>query len=161
MKQATGYSGLQIGLHWLILILIGVNYFVSEGMEEAFDAHTEGAAVAFWPSSIHVYLGLAILALVLIRLIVRLVRGAPEVPVGTNSLLRVAGEWSHILLYALMIAVPVLGATAWYLGLELAAGTHVLMMNAMLILAGVHAAAALFHQFVLKDNLLDRMRRPG
>ncbi len=161
MKQATGYSGLQIGLHWLILILIGMNYFVSEGMEEAFEAHNEGAAVGFWPASIHVYVGLAILALVLIRLIVRLVRGAPEVPAGTNRILRVLGEWSHVLLYALMIAVPALGALAWYLGIEIAAGTHVLMMNAMLVLAGVHAAAALFHQFVLRDNLLDRMRRPG
>jgi len=34
---------------------------------------------------------------------------------------------------------------------------HALTANAIMILAGLHAAAALAHQYVLKDGLLDRM----
>jgi cytochrome b561 len=34
---------------------------------------------------------------------------------------------------------------------------HALAANAILILAGVHAAAALFHHFILRDGVLRRM----
>jgi cytochrome b561 len=161
MKTSTGYSGLQILLHWAILVLIAVNWFVSEGMEEAFDAHTEGAAVAFWPSSIHVYVGLAVLVLVLVRLVLRVGRGAPAVPQGTSRVIDLAGQASHLALYGLLVIVPTLGAVAWYLGYDPAGGLHVLAMNIMLILIGLHAAAALFHQYVLKDGLIARMMRPS
>lgn len=159
MKTSTGYSGLQILLHWAIAVLIGVNWFVSDGMEQAFDAHTEGQAVAFWPATIHVYVGLAVLALVLIRLVVRLTRGAPAAPQGTSKLIDLAGHASHLVLYGLLVLVPALGAAAWYLGYDPAGGLHVLTMNIMLIVIGVHAAAALFHQYVIKDGLLLRMMR--
>jgi cytochrome b561 len=161
MKISIGYSGLQIALHWLIGGLIAVNWFVSEGMEDAFDAHTEGAAVAFWPSSIHVYVGLTVLALVLIRLVVRFMHGAPAAPKGTSKLMDMAGHLSHLALYGLLVLVPALGAVAWYLGYDPAGGLHVLAMNIMLILIGLHAAAALFHQYVLKDGLIGRMMRPS
>ena len=161
MKVSTGYSGLQILLHWLIGILIAVNWFISDGMEEAFDAHTEGGAVAFWPSSIHVYIGLAVLALVLIRIAVRLMRGAPAAPDGTSGLMDLAGHISHLALYGLLVLVPTLGAVGWYLRYDPAGGLHVLTMNIMLILIGLHAVAALFHQYVLKDGLIRRMMRPS
>lgn len=161
MKVSSGYSGLHIALHWLIGILIAVNWFVSEGMEDAFDTHTEGGVVAFWPASIHVYVGLAVLALVLIRLVVRFTHGTPAAPQGTSKLMDLAGHVSHFVLYGLLLLVPVLGVIAWYLRYDPAGGLHVLAMNAMLILIGVHSAAALFHQYVLKDGLLWRMIRPS
>jgi cytochrome b561 len=42
---------------------------------------------------------------------------------------------------------------------RLVGGWHGTAANAVLILAGIHACAALFHQYVLKDNLLARMKR--
>jgi cytochrome b561 len=161
MKVSTGYSGLQILLHWGIAILIAVNWFVSDGMEQAFDAHNEGAAVAFWPASVHVYVGLAVLALVLIRLVVRFTRGAPAAPAGTSKMLDLAGHASHLALYGLLVLVPLLGASAWYLGYDPAGGWHVFTMNILLIVTGLHAVAALFHQYVIKDRLLLRMMRPS
>lgn len=159
MKVSSGYSGLQILLHWGILLLIAVNWLISDGMAIAFDAHTGGTAYAFYPANIHIYVGLAILALVILRLIIRVMHGAPAESLSGGSLLATAGRLGHLALYALLIIVPGLGAVAWYLRIDPAGGLHVLTMNIMLILIGVHAAAALFHQYVLKDGLLKRMMR--
>lgn len=160
MTERNGYSGLQIGLHWAIALLIGVNYLVSEGMEETFDGMMEGKAVTGWTPTIHVYVGVAVLVLVAIRILVRVTRGAPG-PVQGGTLFDKLGEVSHWVLYALMLAVPALGAISWYLKIDQTAGLHVLVMNGMMILIGVHAVAALFHQFVLKDHLLLRMMKRG
>jgi cytochrome b561 len=160
MAERSGYSGLQIALHWLIALLIGVNYLVSEGMEESFDKMMEGGAVTGWTPAIHVYVGVAVLALVAIRLLVRLMLGAPA-PAHGGTLLDKLGEWSHWVLYALMLVVPALGALSWYAMIDQTASLHVLTMNGMMILIGLHSAAALFHQFIMKDRLLLRMMKRG
>ena len=160
MAVRSGYSGLQIALHWAIALLIGVNYLVSEGMEESFDGMMEGKAVTGWTPSIHVYVGVAVLILVALRIVVRLTRGAPG-PVQGGTLLDKLGEVSHWVLYALMLAVPALGAISWYGMIDQTAGLHVLVMNVMMIFIGLHAVAALFHQFILKDHLLLRMMKRG
>ena len=46
MSTSTGYSRLQIALHWAIAALIVANYLISEGMEDAFDGMMEGSPVA-------------------------------------------------------------------------------------------------------------------
>ena len=160
MAERNGYSGLQIGLHWAIALLIGTNYLVSEGMEESFDGMMEGRAVTGWTPSIHVYVGVAVLVLVAIRILVRITRGAPG-PVQGGTLFDKLGEVSHWVLYVLMLAVPALGAISWYLKIDQTAGLHVIVMNVMMILIGLHAVAALFHQFILKDHLLMRMMKRG
>lgn len=161
MTVSTAYSRLQIALHWGILMLIAVNWFVSDGMEQAFDAHTNGTAYPFFPANLHVYVGLTVLALVILRLVVRIRRGAPAESLAGGPLLAKAGRIGHYALYGLMMIVPSLGAIAWFAGIDPAGGLHVLTMNLMLILIGIHAAAALFHQYVLKDHLLRRMMRAG
>jgi cytochrome b561 len=160
MAEKTGYSGLQIGLHWAIGILIVMNWFVSDGMEESFDGMMEGGAVTGWTPAIHVWTGVAVLVLVAIRLLMRLFSGVPEQASG-NALLDTAGRWGHRLLYALMIAGPALGAISWFGMVDVTASYHVLVMNALLILALGHSVVAIFHQFVLKDGLLMRMIRPN
>jgi cytochrome b561 len=160
MTERNGYSGLQIGLHWAIALLIGVNYLVSDGMEQSFDGMMEGKAVTGWTPSIHVYVGVAVLILAAIRLLVRLTRGAPG-PVQGGTLFDKLGEASHWVLYALMLVVPALGAISWYGMVDQTASLHVLAMNGMMILIGLHAVAALFHQFILKDHLLLRMMKRG
>ena len=161
MKTPSGYSGLQIGLHWLIAILIAVNYFSGGAMGAAFDGTIEGTGGASFGSSIHVYVGLSILALVLIRLGVRLTQGVPETPAGTPAILTRLGGLAHLLLYGFLIVVPSLGAFAWFRLSESAGNLHVLIMNLMLIVIGLHTVAALFHHFVLKDGLILRMLRPA
>lgn len=152
------YSRLQIGLHWLIALLIGFNYLVSEGMEDAFDGTLEGKLPEGLTPALHVWVGTAILGLVLARLIVRSRSGAPQHDSGWPLLDR-AGAWGQWALYGLMLAAPALGAVTWFGGIESTADLHVLAMNALMILALGHAAMAMLHHFVFKDGLLLRMVR--
>jgi cytochrome b561 len=155
MASKDGYSRLQIGLHWATAALIAGNYFISEGMEDAFDAKMEGGAFGGLVPSYHVWAGVALLAIVVLRLIIRLSAGAPaQTETGVQALAASAVHW---ILYALMIAVPALGVAAWFFGIDQAADLHVLVMNAMMLLILGHAAMAIFHHYVLRDGLLSRM----
>ena len=58
-----------------------------------------------------------------------------------------------------MLLMPVSGLVAWFGGVDTAADAHEVMSNLMLFVVGVHVAAALWHQFWLKDHLLLRMMR--
>jgi cytochrome b561 len=157
MNNTPHYSRLQIGLHWLIAALVAVNYFVSDGMEDAFDGMMEGTPVSGLVPVVHVWVGVTVLALVLLRLVVRLLHGAPEA-LGTSAADK-AAVWGHRVLYLLMLAVPAFGAVTWFGGVEATADLHVITMNVLMILALGHAAMAIFHQYVLRDGLLVRMMR--
>ncbi len=88
-------------------------------------------------------------------------------------------DWGHRLLYALLIAVPV---TGWWISdtsripfklfgsvpvpdlmdadkasSELAASVHEFLTISLVVLVGVHVAAALRHHFMLKNDTLKRM----
>ena len=156
MAARSGYSGLQIALHWLIAILIPLAWLSSEGAEEAWDAIEDGAAApAFVP---HVAFGLAILALVLVRLIVRLRRGVPEAPGVPGSLQVKAADWGHRLIYLLMIMVPLGGISIWFGGMD-NGDVHGLFANVLMLVVLGHALVALYHQYVVKDGLLRRMMK--
>lgn len=157
MAQQTGYSRLQIALHWLIALLIMAAWLTGEGAGEAMEAVEEGGTAGFVP---HVALGLAILALVALRLVVRLARGAPPAPGTPGSLAVMLADWGHRILYLLMIAVPLGGVSVWFLGLDVGE-IHGLFANLLLLIALGHAAMALYHQYVLKDGLLRRMMKAG
>jgi len=157
MKTTAGYSGVQIGLHWLIAVLIPLAWFSGEGAEDALDALRDGGTAGFVP---HVAFGLAILALVVVRILLRLSRGAPPAPGVPGSLPVLAAEWGHRLIYLMMIAVPLGGIGVWFLGLRVG-GIHGLAANILMLVVLGHALVALFHQYVLKDGLLRRMMRAG
>lgn len=157
MKTTTGYSGLQIGLHWLIAILIVIAWFTGEGAEEAMEAIEEGGTAGFVP---HVAFGLVILALVVVRVLVRLSRGAPAAPGAPGSLSALAADWGHRLIYLLMVAVPLGGVSVFFLGLEVGE-IHGLAANVLMLVVLGHAVMALYHQYVLKDGLLRRMMKAG
>lgn len=157
MQDTQGYSRLQIALHWAIAVLIVLNYIISDDMGEIFDGALEGHAVTGLTPVFHVWAGTAVLVLVLVRLVTRMVSGAPA-PANDTFLEKVA-VWGHRALYALMLAVPALGAITWFGGIEATADLHVLVVNVLMLAALGHAAMSLFHHFVLKDGLLHRMVR--
>ena len=157
MKTTTGYSGLQIGLHWLIAILIVTAWFTGEGAGEAMETVENGGVAGFVP---HVAFGLAILALVVVRVLVRLGRGAPAAPGTPGSIAVMAADWGHRLIYLLMIAVP-LGGVATFFQVADVGEIHGLAANVLMIVVLGHAALALYHQYVLKDGLLRRMMKAG
>ena len=161
MAQKTGYSKAQIGLHWAIAALIGVNYIVSDDMGHSFDATLEGKTPEGLTSTVHIYVGLLVLALVVLRMVVRRLQGAPDAIPSDKPLMDMAARLTHKALYILMFVGPALGAFTWFRGVGATADLHVYAINAMMILIGLHAAAALFHQYIIKDGLLMRMLRPN
>jgi cytochrome b561 len=156
MSARTGYSRLQIALHWIIAVLIPLAWLSSGGAEAASEAMEKGAAApGFVP---HVALGLAVLALVVLRLIVRLRRGVPDAPGTPGSLQVRAAEWGHRLIYLMMLAVPLGGMSIWFGGMDNGA-VHGLFANLLMIVVLGHALMALYYQYVLKDGLLRRMMK--
>ncbi|MGL4235668.1 cytochrome b [Tabrizicola sp.] len=156
MAERSGYSGLQIALHWLIAILIILAWFTHEGAEEAREAMEKGATPGFVP---HVAFGLAVLALVVVRLIIRLTRGAPAAPGTPGSLQVLAAVWGHRLIYLLMIGVPLGGISIFFLGMD-NGDIHGLFANVLMIVVLGHSLMAIYHHFVLKDGLIRRMMKP-
>lgn len=157
MKTATGYSGAQIALHWLTAVLILAAWLTGEGGEEAMELVEKGGSAGFVP---HVAMGLAILALVAARVLMRLGRGAPPASGQPGSLAVMASDWGHRLIYLLMLAVPLAGGAMYFLGVKLG-GPHELGANILMLLVLGHALMALYHQHVLKDGLMRRMMRAG
>ena len=155
-----GYSSAQIGLHWIIALLIALQFLFNEPMGEAFDSALEGELQPFsWPVWAHIAGGTLILGLAIWRVILRRSRGAPPPPEGEGSLLGRAATLGHWALYALILLLPVGGLIAWFGGVDLAGEAHGLLSNVLLFVVAVHVAAALWHQFWLKDHLLRRMMR--
>lgn len=158
MQKMDRYNWAQIALHWSIAGLIVGNYLFSDGIEDAFDGMLEAKAGVAVQTPWHIYVGLAVLVLVVVRVVLRLMRPV-AIPATDRPMMDRMAEWGHLGLYALMIAAPVLGVITWYGGVEDTGDLHILAVNALLILALAHSLVALFHQFVLKDGLLMRMLR--
>ncbi len=160
MAVRKGYSFTQIRLHWIVAVLILFQFVFGESIGEAWEAYTDGTPVTMgilvWG---HIIAGAAVLALTVWRLGLRQTRGVPDLPHST-PLLEKAGKWGHIALYAVMIGAPVSGMMAWFGGIEVMAEVHELFKPAVILLVVDHIAAAIYHQFVLKDGLLMRMKRP-
>ncbi|WP_435257937.1 cytochrome b [Thioclava sp. FR2] len=160
MSLPKGYSRAQIALHWVVAVLIVLQFVLHEPIAEAWDVIEDGGVAAFDPVvAMHVFGGLAVLVFAAWRLVLRKTRGAPPPPEAEPAPLKLAAHLGHMALYALMILMPITGAVAWFGGIEASAEVHEAMKPAMLILVAVHLLAALWHQFWLKDGLMLRMKR--
>lgn len=154
MTRTTGYSATQIGLHWITAILVVAAWITSDSMHAFLRPGAEATG-----APLHVMLGLGVMAAVLLRLVLRALRGAPD-PVESSPALRRAAAWGHGLLYLLLVAVPALGMASWFGGLRSLGDIHGVVANLMLIAAGGHALLALWHQYGRRDGTLMRMLRP-
>jgi cytochrome b561 len=157
--------------HWLTVILVVAAYFMGPGGSEQ---RVYSSAVDFTRQT-HETLGVTVFALVLIRLLWRLIDTAPEDP-PMKPWMRYSAKFVHVVLYGLLIATPssaIVGAwleghplTLWgvgnigpmlspahTVGLSVAA-LHTTLGNIILWIAGLHAVAALFHHFFLRDGVL-------
>lgn len=161
MAATKGYSFTQIWLHWGVAALILYQLIFGEDMGDAWEAVEDNTVpmMTNWVWA-HILVGISVLVLVAWRIGLRLTRGVPQVPHSGSALMDKAAEWGHLALYAVMVLAPVSGLVAWYGGVEAAAEVHELFKPALILLVLGHVAAALYHQFILKDGLLLRMKRP-
>lgn len=168
------YNALSIFFHWLIAALIVAAFGLGSFMTELKISPAKLQYYAW-----HKWLGVTILALVALRLLTRLARGAPAYPDSMRAWEKKAAQTSHFLLYGLMFAVPLsgyfyssaAGVPVVYLRLFelptiIAANPelkpvlkqlHEVLTSVLLIAVSVHVAAALKHHFIDKDDILQRM----
>lgn len=157
-----GYSGLQIALHWLVVAMVAVQIVIGESMTEMVDAIEEGERVSAGDAflgNLHYWLGIGVLAAILVRLGLRLVGGAPAHAGSHSPLQNLAAAALHWTFYAALIAIPVSGILAYY-GIADLGDIHALSKPLLIILVGLHVLAALYNQFVRKDGTMGRMLRP-
>ena len=159
MPSPKGYTRLQIALHWGAALLIVQQYLFKDAIAAAWDAAAKGVEIAFNPLVLaHVAGGALVMLFALWRLSIKARRGVPAM-VGDSAAQRALAKAAHVGLYALMILMPLSGSMAWFGGVDLAAQGHNVLKILLLALVALHVVGALYHHFVLKDGLINRMRR--
>ncbi len=170
----TRYGLVAQAFHWLTAVLVLVAFIYGPGGSE----QRVYSAARDFDRQLHETLGLCVLALVVLRLLWRLVDTRPE-PVPVARWMGIAAKAVQVALYLLLFAVPLTAiAGAWLEGhpltllggLEIAprlaqahatgtlvAEIHTWLGDAVLWLAGLHALAALAHHFILRDGVLVSM----
>lgn len=157
------WSRLQFTLHWLVVGLIVLQYFDSEGMEAFFDATFEGEAASPFDIALgwsHIIVGSAILAAMGVRLLNRTVRGRPAADEDEPAWTKAVASVVHVLLYATLLVMPILGLLAWLTGAETFADLHTTLWVPLLVLVTLHVAGALVQHFWFGTNVLRRMTSP-
>jgi cytochrome b561 len=165
------YDDRTIHLHWVTAVMVALLW----GIAEIIDLFPRGAP-KIAVRSVHIILGLVLVAVVVRRLTWRGGQ-SKKLPPATGGPWGHAASVSHVMLYAVLVVVLLLGiANAWARGdsicslfsipkllpglpsLKPAIGRlHKIGANALVIVALLHALAALFHHYVLRDTVLQRM----
>jgi len=172
--SGTRFTGVAIGLHWLIAVAIIGTFALGLYMHEL-PLSPQKLKLYSW----HKWAGVTIFLCVLLRLLWRLLHRPPELPAGMPAWQRKAAEATHVLLYLLMFAVPLSGwlmssakgfQTVWFgivplpdlldknkeLG-DLLQEVHEVLNFTMAGLVLAHLGAALKHHFIDRDDVLVRM----
>ena len=184
------YTAVAIVLHWgiglAILFMLGLGLVMTQ--------LTLKPATLFALYQLHKSVGITVLWLVAVRIAWRLGHPPPPLPANSPKLERRAAHGAHLLLYAFMLAMPLtgwamvsasryniptvlFGVVPWphlpvlptlhdKAAVEAALKTvHALVAFTLIGFIGLHAAAALRHQFAKRDDVLWRMlplwRRPS
>jgi cytochrome b561 len=172
----TRYDGTSIALHWLTVLLVLLQFALAElwGM---FARPTRHLMVVG-----HMSFGILLSLVVVVRIIWRFTPGHEVEPasIGWDERLAKAVQF---MLYVLLITQSLLGyivrwaggETMSFFGLQIGSPiaatskpqhqqlteAHNLIGWAIIVLAAGHAAAALYHHFRLKDQVLERMLPRG
>ena len=172
-NSAARYGAVAQTLHWLTAVLVLVAFIEGVGGNEArVYSRTRASQLA-----IHETLGMALFGLILLRVLWRLIDPPPRTHPGPPWLVR-AAQGVHVTLLVLLVLIPVTAiAGAWYeghpltlLSLDVApplsqshrlgewiSTLHTWLGDAIMWVAGLHTAAALWHHFRYRDGVLTSM----
>ncbi len=160
-SSPQSYSLAQRILHWLTALLVFFNLLLPDGMNAWHRSmRLNGTATAdqIASANIHAWAGIAILVAVALRLLLRATQGVPAASSEEPPLLRAAASIAHGLLYLLLLAMPLSGMAAYYLGMSTAGSVHAEILKVVLwAVIGLHVLGALAHQFYWKSDRLRRM----
>lgn len=168
------YGSLLIALHWLMALQL-VAVYACIDLKDLFPKGSDPREqLKIW----HYMLGLTVLAAVVLRIVARASGPALAPEPQTPPWQRWLGTLTHAALYALMIAMPLLGWLTLsasgkeipFFGIALPAllgesrdlasrlkEIHETIGEIGYYLVGLHVAAALFHHYIVRDGTLARM----
>jgi cytochrome b561 len=166
------YDNVTKVLHWLIFLSVAAQYAVGEFMPHIGRDTKEVGLV--W---VHVFLGGIVLALILVAIAWRLTHPVPQLP-ELPPWQGVTATVTHWTLYLLILVMTVLGWAAansrgWPVTVfgapipalakngdrwaHTAGDVHTFLVNVLLGLVILHVGAALYHHFILRDKVLNRI----
>lgn len=169
------YGAVPQALHWLTALFVTCGFLLGQFGDALPKGYPRELGLL-----VHMTLGQSVLALLFARLLWRQVNPPPP-PEATRfgRLIEIAARASHFTLYGLLLVVPLLGvivqlkrghdlpifalwhvASPWPVDRSLARSIlslHGTLADALLILAGIHASAALVHHWIWRDRTLSRM----
>lgn len=173
-NDRSRYGAVAQAFHWIIVALVIIQFVL------AIQAHDLPQGVAkLVVLARHKSVGITILALAVLRLLWRLFNPVPPYPATMPRWQQLAARTSHFLLYALLLVIPVLGwlmssarnfPVSWFgivtlpdlirpseKAFHFLHEAHEALAKTLFVLALIHAAAALKHHFIDKDDVLRRM----
>jgi cytochrome b561 len=173
-NTTRSWGTLSKAFHWIIVLLI-VNQWLIGNRADALPNGLEKLQALAW----HKSFGMTILMLAVLRLAWRLMNPVPDLSAETKPWERVLAKLSHVLLYALIFAIPLTGwmmssarnfPVSWFKLFQFpdlvapAEATfrqmqhlHHLLFNVLVGVALLHIAGALKHHFIDKNDVLKRM----
>src|SRR5215217_2481194 len=179
-RSTTKRRAWLIGFHWATSLLVTASFAVAWLRKPVEDL----AVRAFW-LDVHRTIGLAVLALTLVRLVIRWSAGAVSNRSDLTAFEWLASRATHLLIYVLLVAMPLIGwaqssAKVRHLSLfgipipglvrhdrdfgDVLGWWHEQLGWALIALILLHALAALYHHYVRRDDVLRQMlprrRRP-
>lgn len=169
------YGSVAQALHWSVALLV-----LFAWLSGFFRDELAKGTIRTTDLLVHISLGSALLLFVAVRLFWRAIDPpAPVASVGLAKWGSAAARLVHYGLYALLIVIPLLGIAVQFTGghalpvfglfaipspwqgnHDLSHNLkeiHELLANLMMVVFGLHATAALFHHWVLRDRTLIRM----
>lgn len=172
LQSAGRYGSGAIAFHWAMFVLVVVLGVLGLMLDD-WPKQTK----PFW-ISVHGLIGLLFWCLLVARFSWRLRHMPPKLPAEVGTFSRRFSSPVHWALYALMFVIPIIGLVTFvYHGRVFDFGffqvdfgvtknpaiyhptedLHGYLAYALFTLAGLHALAALWHHFYLRDGVLSRM----
>jgi cytochrome b561 len=177
LKNApTTYGSIGKLLHWSIaLLIIGL---ISLGL---YMTSLEGSDQKWSLYGLHKSFGMIVLVLVTAQVLWRILNIKPELPHSMPAWQKTASKLTHLGLYGFMVVYPLSGFLMSVMGgraveifgilqipaftdgkTDFANSAHTIHVNLTYFAIGLisfHTLAALYHHFVVKDDVLKRMLR--
>lgn len=174
MAQTTArYDPVSQAFHWVMAFAVVLAYALGLVREDMPKGDFRNGLL-----NLHMSIGLLVFGLTCLRLAWRAGHPAPAM-LAQAPLMMVAAQGAHIALYAAMIAIPLVGLVSawtngtvvslfWVLPLpspialdkpfsEALEEVHSVAAHVLMVVAGLHALAAIAHHMILKDATLLRM----
>jgi cytochrome b561 len=174
MRPAAAQFSLALRLvHWLMAVLLVAMLFVGVAMVSTV------SEMRTWLIDLHRPLGILILCLVAIRICLRLIGPVPALPADLPAWQTRAAHASHLVLYGLMVALPLVGWTMLSAGgypialfgsvhlpplvavdpalFALLRRAHTLLALVLFLTVLMHFGAALFHAWLRRDGVFGSM----